>query len=201
MVKKNTNDSNYKKIIPVDLFVYFFKGIPKDERIRRVCAITNTKTFYFSTAYESMINIRSWVLTIHSLIFSCIVPNNGLDFTGFDFAKCGQSLHALKLCFDNFLFDHFHKACNTSESDWEYETLEELYQKVCDVFDHFNHFIGNCKDMNDLMSVDANDVEMLFNRIISQLDNVAAMQYGHLDLISIHGRRPVNWLKYRKTNE
>lgn len=144
-----------------------------------------------------MINIRSWILTIHSLIFSCIVPNDD-HFTSFDFANCGQSLHALKLCFDNFLFDHFHKACNICESDWEYEAIEEMYEKVCDVFDNFNNFIGNCKEMNDLMLVDVGDVEMLFNRIISQLDNVAAMQYGHLDLISINGRRPVNWLQDRK---
>lgn len=112
----------------------------------------------------------------------------------FEYMDHGKAAEALRGCFDNFITVHLLRMSQINEYEFRFKDIDKLYQKARDVFDHFLAFMVNSVGMSEEILEETNDVEILLQQIISQLDEVAGLYFGRMDLTSPATRRPKKWI-------
>lgn len=102
----------------------------------------------------------------------------------------------MKLCFDNFCFEELDKASIIAEDHWDFDDVNQLYQRIKDVQDHFSVFMGSTAEMPNFLQNVACQVERTIGMCIKQLKTVAQKQFDQWDLDSILKRRAKKWIVY-----
>lgn len=135
-------------------------------------------------------------MALKSLIFTQLSLNSPSNISQYKINDNGRALRSLKLCFDNFWLKELDKLATIDEYDFDYDDINQCYQTIKDVEDHFGVFMGTTTEMPHFFQNIAKQVEHTIVLIIKQLKVVAQRQFNKWDSGSVIKRRAKKWIVY-----